>query len=59
MNLGWVTKVPWSKVGKVAKVVGVTTLGVASVIKATETDEKTQTMLKKVASKIVKEEGSN
>lgn len=56
MNImGIVTKVPWTKVGKVAKVVGVTALGTASIIKATETDEKTQAMLKKLASKVVKE----
>ena len=56
MNVGWLTKVPWRKVGKIAKVVGVTALGTASVIGAMETDEKTQTMLKKVASKVVKED---
>lgn len=57
--LGVVSKVPWTKVGKVAKVVGVTALGTASIIKATETDEKTQKMLMKLASKVVKDEGSN
>ena len=57
--LGVVSKVPWTKVGKVAKIVGVITLGTASIIKATETDEKTQKMLMKLASKVVKDEGSN
>ena len=54
--IGVVSKVPWTKVGKVAKVVGVTALGTASIIKATETDEKTQKMLMKIASKVVKDE---
>lgn len=53
MNVGWLTKVPWRKV---TKVVGVVALGAASVMGAMETDEKTQTMLKKVASKVVKED---
>ena len=46
-------KVPWRKV---AKVVGVVGLGTASVLGAMETDNKTQTVIKKVASKLVKEE---
>lgn len=47
------SKVPWRKV---VKVVGVAALGTASVLGAMETDEKTQKMIKKVASKVVKEE---
>lgn len=47
------SKVPWRKV---CKVVGVATLGTASVLGAMETDENTQKMMKKVASKVVKKD---
>lgn len=46
------SKVPWRKV---AKVVGVVGLGTASVLGAMETDDKTQQMVKKVASKVIKD----
>lgn len=46
------TKVPWRKV---AKVVGVVSLGTASVLGALETDEKTQKVVKKIAAKVVKD----
>ena len=48
-----IKNIPWRKV---AKVVGVAALGTASVMGAMETDEKTQAMVKKVASKVVKNE---
>lgn len=47
------SKVPWRKV---AKAVGVAGLGAASVLGAMETDDKTQKMIKKIASKVIKEE---
>lgn len=47
------SKVPWRKV---TKVVGVAALGTASVLGAMETDDKTQKMVKKIASKVIKEE---
>lgn len=48
-----VKNIPWRKV---IKVVGVTALGTASVLGAMESDDKTQTMIKKVAAKVVKNE---
>lgn len=47
-----ISKIPWRKV---AKVVGVAALGTASVLGAMETDEKTQKVIKKLASKMTKE----
>lgn len=43
-----VSKIPWRKVAKVS---GVVLLGTASVMGAMETDEKTQKVIKKIASK--------
>ena len=48
------SKVPWRTV---TKVVGVVTLATSSVLGAMETDDKTQKLIKKVASKMVKNEG--
>lgn len=47
------SKVPWRKV---TKFVGVTTLATASVLGAMETDDKVQKAIKKVASKVIKED---
>lgn len=47
------SKAPWKTITKVG---GVVLLGTASVLGAMETDENTQKMIKKVASKVVKNE---
>lgn len=50
MGISLLTKVPWRKV---IKVIGVTSMGVASVMGAMESDEKVQKVIKKLATKAI------